>query len=59
MKLRTFKPGDPCPKCGEPLERRAGMFFWRGQMEDGAVCPRDNALWPISGEEIKPLQSAT
>lgn len=32
-----------CPKCGEPMERRPAMFYWRGTYFHGLVhC---NALW--------------
>jgi ssDNA-binding Zn-finger/Zn-ribbon topoisomerase 1 len=52
------KIGDPCPKCGNPLERRAGTFYWRGDYQDGAYCEPCNALWAIEGEEIEPLRLA-
>ena len=45
-----------CTQCGKPLERRPGMFFWRGEFSDGAVCPDKHGLWSIVGEEMKPLR---
>jgi hypothetical protein len=41
---------------GHQMERREGMFFWRGDTRPGWVCPICNALWEISGEEIEPLR---
>lgn len=54
----SFSIGDPCPKCGKPLERSEEQFYWRGESRDGAVCASCNALWPIKGEEIAPLRAA-
>lgn len=44
-----------CPKCEQPMERREGMFYWRGDYKPGWVCVSCNALWSIKGEEIAPL----
>lgn len=46
-----------CPK-GHEMERREGMFYWRGDSRPGWVCPTCNSLWPIKGEEIDPLRPA-
>lgn len=35
----------PCPSCGLAMERRAGMFYWRGQSFSGLVCAPCNSLW--------------
>jgi hypothetical protein len=37
--------GDPCPKCGTPLEIRAAQFYWRGRYFTGLVCKPCNALF--------------
>jgi len=52
-----MRVGDPCPKCGDPLVKKANMFYWRGEYRPGAVCERDKALWTIDGEEIPPLRN--
>ena len=49
-------PEEPCPKCGEPMERRENQFFWRGDFRPGHVCVACNALYAIAGEEIAPLK---
>jgi ribosomal protein L24E len=45
-----------CPKCGNEMERREGMFYWRGDSRPGYVCLRDNALYVVPGDEIEPLR---
>lgn len=52
MQMISKKIGDPCPRCTTPLERRKGLFYWRGMYGDGAVCPSCNGLWEIEGEEV-------
>jgi hypothetical protein len=47
-----------CPKCMRPMERREGMFYWRGEVKPGLFCPPCNALWSVPGEEIEPLRPA-
>lgn len=49
-------PGDKCPKCGAPLQRRDNMFHWRGESRPGCYCESCNALWVLDGEEIEPLR---
>ena len=41
-----YDDGDPCPKCGEPMQKRGGCFFLReaGSMP-GLICTPCNALW--------------
>jgi hypothetical protein len=56
MEIESKLIGDLCPTCGDPLQRRPRMFFWRGTHSDGAVCERCNALWSIAGEEMEPLR---
>lgn len=55
--MQSYMPGDPCPICGSPFDRRRQMFFWRGEYFDGAVC-ETHGLWPITGEEMPPLRPA-
>ena len=59
MEIESKSIGDPCPRCGETLQRRERMFFWRGSCSDGAVCERCNGLWSIVGEEMEPLRKPT
>lgn len=56
MEIVSKSPGDPCPKCGQPLQRREAMFHWRGDTRPGAYCPACNAVWSMAGEEIEPLR---
>lgn len=49
-------PAAACPKCSEPMERREGVFFWRGQLAPGWVCGACNGLWAMKGAEIPPLE---
>jgi hypothetical protein len=44
---------------GHQMERRDGMFHWRGDTRPGWVCPVCNALWEIEGDEIEPLRPAS
>jgi hypothetical protein len=48
--------GDPCPRCQKPLTRGEGMFYWRGQSADAAVCRPCSSMWALKGEEIPPLR---
>lgn len=45
-----------CPKCSKPMEKRAGMFFWRGEFKPGLVCVPCHALYVVPGDEIPPLR---
>lgn len=47
-----------CPKCAKPMERREGMFYWRGDSRPGWVCADCKGLWAVEGEEIEPLQKS-
>lgn len=55
--VTSKKIGDPCPRCKRPLERRAAMFYWRGDYRDEAFCKPCNSMWAIEGEEIPPLRT--
>lgn len=38
------------------MDKRDGMFYWRGDFRPGFVCTNCNALFPVAGEEIEPLK---
>jgi hypothetical protein len=45
-----------CPKCAHPMEKREGMFYWRGDFRPGWVCIPCNSLHAIKNREIEPLK---
>ena len=42
-----------CPKCGEALEVRGEMYYWRGNSYSGMVCKPCNALWDAVDDDGK------
>ncbi len=46
-----------CPKCGNALEEKSGMFHWRGMSFPGLVCHSCKALW-ASGDGHEKFMNA-